>query len=461
MKLKYTLLLFWMSFLSGYTQDNQLPTNYSLKEAVDYAVQNSFNVKNSLLDQKIANSQISSQVMNGLPQVSGNIDFVHYFQVQNTILENTPTLNGNPNKFYSPAIPNGQVLNFGLSLQNQFLPSLTGTQVIFDQSFFTSLKASNVFKELSSLNVNRTKIDVALAVTKAYYSVLVNGKQLSFIDVSLSRLDSAYKEATSRYNNGLARKIEVDRAEVTLNNLKEDRLNVLRTVNLSKALLKFQMNLPITAEVILTDSLHENLLSDAFSLPEETRANYGNRIEYAIQQTQIFLDKTNVQNAKSGYLPKLLGIGSFAYNPEESYVPYIFTQGNRWIYYSYVGLRLQVPITGAIGSQFLVQQRKLNLEKSVNNKMQLERSIDLEVQQSLINLSNSLESLKIQRRNMDLAQKNLQVSRAEYKEGIAIALEVTNAESALKEAQTNYYNSLYNALVSKADYEKAIGNLYK
>jgi outer membrane protein TolC len=62
---------------------------------------------------------------------------------------------------------------------------------------------------------------------------------------------------------------------------------------------------------------------------------------------------------------------------------------------------------------------------------------------------------------MDLAQKNLQVSRAEYKEGIAIALEVTNAESALKEAQTNYYNSLYNALVSKADYEKAIGNLYK
>jgi outer membrane protein TolC len=274
-------------------------------------------------------------------------------------------------------------------------------------------------------------------------------------------LDSAYKEATSRYNNGLARKIEVDRAEVTLNNLKEDRLNVLRTVNLSKALLKFQMNLPITAEVILTDSLHENLLSDAFSLPEETRANYGNRIEYAIQQTQIFLDKTNVQNAKSGYLPKLLGIGSFAYNPAASYVPDIFTQGNRWIYYSYVGLRLQVPITGAIGSQFLVQQRKLNLEKSVNNKMQLERSIDLEVQQSLINLSNSLESLKIQRRNMDLAQKNLQVSRAEYKEGIAIALEVTNAESALKEAQTNYYNSLYNALVSKADYEKAIGNLYK
>jgi outer membrane protein TolC len=40
-------------------------------------------------------------------------------------------------------------------------------------------------------------------------------------------------------------------------------------------------------------------------------------------------------------------------------------------------------------------------------------------------------------------------------------LDVTVAEADFKSAQTNYYNALYNALVSKADYEKATGILLK
>jgi outer membrane protein TolC len=38
-------------------------------------------------------------------------------------------------------------------------------------------------------------------------------------------------------------------------------------------------------------------------------------------------------------------------------------------------------------------------------------------------------------------------------------LEVLDAENTLKEAQVNYYNALYDALVAKVDLDKAYGKL--
>ena len=90
---------------------------------------------------------------------------------------------------------------------------------------------------------------------------------------------------------------------------------------------------------------------------------------------------------------------------------------------------------------------------------QLERTIDLEVDQAATNLQNSMESLKTQKRNLQLAEKNLRLFKAESSEGLVTNLEVTIAEADLKQAQTNYYNALYNALVSKTEYQKALGLL--
>jgi outer membrane protein len=464
-KYHYAIILIAV-YLGASAQNDPAVLKLTLKEAVDYAVKNSNTVKNAKLDQKISDAKTRQAGMQGVPQVTVNVDFLHYFHIQNTILENNPGTTFYRPQSANPANPpDGAPLRVGLALPNQLLPTLNATQVIFDQSFFTALRSSKMFQELSILDINRNEIDVALAVTKAYYSVLVNEKQLLFIDINLKRLDSAYREANARYEAGLARKIEVDRTEVTFNNLKEERLNVIRTTLLSKMLLKFQMNLSHNVDLITTDTLNENLLVEAMQLPDDKIADYSNRIEYSIQQKQTYLNQIDVKNAQSGYYPKLLAIGLLGANPAATDASNIFkfdnVNINRWVPYGYLGLRLQIPITAAFTSIYTVQQKKYEGEKLLNNKLQLERRIDNEVDQSILTLKNTLDGLKIQRRNIELAGKNLAVSREEYKQGIAIALEVTTAESALKEAQTNYYKALYNALVSKAEYDKAMGNLYK
>ncbi len=96
-----------------------------------------------------------------------------------------------------------------------------------------------------------------------------------------------------------------------------------------------------------------------------------------------------------------------------------------------------------------------------NNKLALEKEINLEVEQALINLHNSMQSFRIQRENIALAQQNLEVLRAEYEAGIALNIEVVTAEASLIDAQTNFYSAVYNALVAKADYDRAVGNILK
>ena len=154
----------------------------------------------------------------------------------------------------------------------------------------------------------------------------------------------------------------------------------------------------------------------------------------------------------------MLAIGAVGFNPGASQFENL-SQRVRWEQYSYLGLRLQVPILNGFVSHYRVQQRKIQEQKTELDIKQLEKQIDLETEQAIINLNNNLQSLKTQKRNLALAENTLRLLRAENAEGISTNLDVTVAEADFIAAQTNYYNALYGALVSKADYEKAIGNL--
>ena len=74
---------------------------------------------------------------------------------------------------------------------------------------------------------------------------------------------------------------------------------------------------------------------------------------------------------------------------------------------------------------------------------------------------NALASLQTQKKNIDLAQNIFDVVKKKYEQGIGSGLELNTAENDLQQAQTNYYNTLYDLIVAKIDYQKATGTLVK
>jgi outer membrane protein TolC len=85
--------------------------------------------------------------------------------------------------------------------------------------------------------------------------------------------------------------------------------------------------------------------------------------------------------------------------------------------------------------------------------------LNLQSKQTQIVYNNSVRSLENQRKNMELANEVLRVSKAKYDQGVGSSLEVTTAETALKESETNYISSLYDALIAKVELDKAFGKI--
>ncbi|MDB5271950.1 MAG: TolC family protein [Chitinophagaceae bacterium] len=458
MKQITTLLFVMLLQVSAMAQQqtaSQEPTSFSLKEAIDYALQENFNVKNANLQRDLATARKGEVRGMLLPQVSGNVDYNHNFQVQKTILENGVGL------INVATLPQGIAYPVQLGLVNQFVGALNASQVLFDQAAFSAQNAAKANDEISEKNITKSKIDVSVTVTKAYYGVLVNEKQLLAINKNLQRVDSLYSETNARFQSGLARDVDRSRIQVSLNNIREERERVTRNVELSRSILRYHLNLSESNPLQLKDSLYEGQITVI-----ETAANqdfdaiHENRIEYSIIKSQELFNLYDLRNTAAGRYPRLTAVAAIGYNPAATNLGDI-GQNARWQQYSLVGVRLQVPIFSGFSLNYKIKQKKVQQQITENSKLSLEKEINLEVEQALINLNNSLQSFRIQRENIKLAEQNLEVLRAEYENGIALNIEVVAAEASLIDAQTSFYNSIYNTLVSKADYDKATGNILK
>jgi outer membrane protein TolC len=81
------------------------------------------------------------------------------------------------------------------------------------------------------------------------------------------------------------------------------------------------------------------------------------------------------------------------------------------------------------------------------------------VQQSINNYSTALVTLDNQKRNMELAEKVYGQTKKKYEIGTGSTIEINDADTELRIAQTNYINALYDAIIAKIDFLKATGKL--
>lgn len=422
--------------------------NFSLREAVDYAVKNHFNIRNAQLDILNAEARVNEIKGIGLPQINGNFGYTNNFIIQRIFI---------PARTFDPTAPEGSVIAAQFGVKNAGQAGIGLSQILFDGSYLLGLKAADVYKELSKKALVQTKQQSAENVTKAYYSILVNEERLKLLNLNIGRLDSLLHDTKAMNVQGFVEKIDVQRLEVQRSNLNIETQNVERLQELSYYLLKFQMGKKVNDIVILTDKL-SNINVNELMPENEVDLKYTNRIEYSILQTQDRLAQLDLRNQKSAYLPKVTLTSNFNYSTGRPQFFDLFTQP--WFNAASAGLAVQIPIFDGFQRKNRIIQSQNNLQKIKNGYELLENSIDLQAKQGQITLKNAYETLQEQKANMDLAQEIVRVSKIKYKEGVGSNLEVVTAEISYKEAQTNYFTTFYNALIAKVDLDKALGKLY-
>jgi outer membrane protein TolC len=446
-KIKYKpILAFALLILSKSLSAQQ---TFTINEAIEYGIKNNMSLKNANLDILNADARVNEIKAIGLPQVNGNVNYTNNYQIARVFI---------PAKTFDPTAKDGDVIAAKFGVANSGNAGVSLSQLLFDGSYTLGLKAADVYKELSAKAVVQTKQQIAEGVKKAYYGILVNDERIKLLNVNIGRLDSLVRDTKAMNVQGFVEKLDVQRLEVQLNNLKTETKNVERLQDLSFNLLKFQMGMKLEEQIQLTDKLSEINISE-IQPNELSDFKYANRIEYSILQTQQRLSELEVKNQKAGYLPSVRLTGNYGFNTGRPKFGDLITKP--WFSNGSLGLGVNIPIFDGFSKKYKTIQAENNLQKVKNSFTILENSIDMQVSQASISLKNYWESLQENQKNMDLAKEIVRVSKIKYKQGVGTNLEILNAEAALKESQTNYFSSFYNALIAKVDLDKAQGKLYQ
>jgi outer membrane protein TolC len=425
--------------------------SFTLQQAIDFALRQNINIKNSILDGVSAEGRIREIKASALPQVAASASLSDNLIIQKAFL---------PAKFANPNASDNDpplVVAFGVAYAGN--ATLNLNQVIYSPSLNVGLRAAATYRELAQRNLQGTKVTVAEQVAKAYYSVLVAAERAKLLDYNITRLDTLLNETRALNQQGFVEKLDVQRLDVQANNLRAERQNVQNLIELSYTLLKFQMGMGVNDEITLAEQLQDRSIDDLRPLisPDPT-FQYTSRIEYSTLETQIKLAEQDIELTQKGYFPTLAGFANYGYNSGRNIFSQLIT--DRWLNFGTVGLSLQVPIFDGFQKRYQIAQKRVTLQKANNSGELLRNSIDLQIRQSSITLNNGLQSLQTQQRNRDLAQEIVRVTRIKYKEGVGSSIEVLNAEASLREAQTNYFASLYDFLIAKVDQDRALGRLY-
>jgi outer membrane protein TolC len=443
---------------------------FTLQQCIDYALENAATAKNAKLDELISEAKVKETVGIGLPQVTTNASLMHNEKLARFFSTHT-----GPDGFFDysdvPGIQVGDVVaaeNF-LQLKSSGDVSVGVNQILFNGSYIVGLQASKAYKELSYKTTTQTKEQIIQQVTKAYYTVLINKERADLFTSNIARVDSLLKNTRALFENGFAESIDADRIQVTLNNLVTERDKFLNLNELGIALLKFQMNYPMNESIQVSGKIEE--LQVQINIDEYIQnRDDKTRPDYQVLEANKRLQELNIRNKRAASLPVLNAFYNYGYSTQSGTIGGLFktesgiaNEGgvgpDKWYNYSNYGISLSMPIFTGLQNRYKVQQEKIALQKIDNNFVNLKASIDLEVQQASINYDNALKSLNSQQQNIGLAEKVARVTKIKYEQGVGSNIEVIDAEDSLRQAQTNYYNALFDAMVAKTDLDKAYGKL--
>ena len=379
-RLTYTILILMIAPAWVHAQSG---TTFSLDQCITHALENTVGIKNARVDEQIAKARVKELVGLGLPQVDASVGITHnqklprFFATYGTAQGFSGVdEDGNPN-LDIPGMTSSDIVasqNF-FQLKSGGNAALTIDQLLFSSTYLVGLKAAGTYKDLAAKTTEQTEIEIIEKVMKAYYSVLVNNERITLFDNNIARVDSLLRTTRALNQNGFAEAIDVDRIQVTLNNLKSERLKFVNLQNLSMVLLKYQMNFPMEQPLSVSGDLSELKVNERLFDEYQEGWDYKNRIEYKILDTRRQLLELDVKNQTSHSLPSLRAFANLGYSTQSPDIGGIFKTNtnfsdngvigpDKWYSYSTFGVTLSVPIFSGLQRTYQIQQAKLALIKN-------------------------------------------------------------------------------------------------
>lgn len=420
------------------------PQELSLKDAINYALENKADAKKARLSVENSEYQIEEVRSRALPTITANGNLTY-----NPILQ----LNALPGDFFGAP---GTTILAPLGQEWVSTAGVNLNQAIFDMSVFTGLKAARSTREFYQVNAQLTEEQVIERVANNYYQVYVQRQQLAVIDSTYNNTAKVRDIIKGQYDNGLAKKIDLDRMNVNLSNINTQRIQLKNALQLQENALKFYMGMPIATPIMLPETEFSVTPLNMSETPNTT-----NRTEYQVLKKQEELLYYNKKSIQAEYYPKLSLSAGYNYIGQGPDLPWFGkpADGIYWSDYSSIAANISIPIFNGFGTRAKVRQATIELKNIEEDLKDTKLSLDLAFENAKTQINNSIVTINNQRENVKLAQEVLDNTQNNYQNGLATLTDLLDAETSYIEAQNNYTSALLDFKLAEVQLIKAKGEL--
>jgi len=441
---------FWMGAMLmcmatwGASAQTQLPDTtgktYTLDECIGLALQNQPAVRQAMLDEEITNREIKANLSGWMPQITGTANLSRYLELPVAVFPNQTT-------------GERQVVTVGVFNSSDVL--FEARQSIFNNDLFLASRNAKPMRNLYRQNTEEVRISTVVAVSKAYYDILISQEQLSIFMQVLGRQERQFQDAKNLYEAGLVDPTDYKRATIALNNTNADIKRTTENLKYKYAYLRQLMGLQVEDELFAV-KIDKTALETEMLLDTTQLVDFNNRIEMQQLQTQRRLQDLNVSAQKWSFFPT---ISAFA-NRNHIFQNDEFSELYQQMFpNSQIGLSLSIPIfQGTRRYQYIQQQKLVNqrLSEDISNTKNV---INTQYQQSMAQYKTDLNDWKTAMANVQLSEEVYNTIKLQYDEGIRTYLDLMVAETDLRTAQLNQLNTALNVLSSKLDVMQSLGTI--
>jgi outer membrane protein TolC len=334
----------------------------------------------------------------------------------------------------------------GNSVNNQSFTA-TFSQNVFD-SFRREWRVQAAREELSAsgLDLSTTRQSVVLNVQQAYYSHLLALRLVQVNQEAVDRNIQNLERAKGFFEVGTRPKIDVTRAQVDLANAQLALVQARNQVATTLAALNNAIGVPAHPPYRLKEELE--IAPTSGTLDDSVRVALEYRPELLALQARVRSAEANLTLARRNFLPTLTADANWSYRGQE--LPY----APNWL----AGVTLTVPVFNRpLFSQ--VDEAAGNLAAAQANEEITRQNILLEVQQSYADLVGARESIEASEVLVQQARENLELAQGRYQVGVGPFIDVTDAQLALTQAESQNNQALVNFKLAEARLRRATGLL--
>jgi outer membrane protein TolC len=327
------------------------------------------------------------------------------------------------------------------------------------QPIFTGFVLSSTYRlaelgvDLSELDVELEKLNLALRVKEAYFNILGADRLVEVARSAVESIEANVNVARNFYEVGMNPINEVLKAEVELGNAKQNLIKSMNAARLSRSAFNTVLVKPITSPVEVEDILTYQPETGGFdayvTMALERRPE--------IRTIDVNIEQVDQQKrlARGGYYPQV-ALGYDYIKEGDTYAvdgsggrnanSWQVTATATWTFWEWGKTHYSVREQDSAERQLLATRKEL------------EDQIRLQVQEAIFALEEAEMNIPTTKKAVVQGEENLRVNEERYRAQVQTITEVLDAQTLLSQARVNYYQALYDHNLARFRLQRAIGS---